>query len=204
MPLNIIKGSADGVWFDLSGRREYKGLHTQLAGEHQAYNAALGIAMAEDLETYGLVITEDAVRRGITGVRWPARFEIFSGKPTLVVDAAHTPESAAACARTFAKVFPGRKAVLLVGISMDKDVAGVCRELMPTALCVVATRANNPRAFTFSGEDLKRFFPSIEAKALPDVVSAKAEALRLAGKDGIILAAGSIFLAADARVILRP
>lgn len=118
MPLNILSEGPDGVRFGVSGRREYSDLHARLPGEHQAANAALAIAMAEDLEAYGLVLTQDAACQGISSTVWPGRFEVFDGlRPVVVVDSAHTPQSAAACARAFSKVFPGCQAVVLLGIS---------------------------------------------------------------------------------------
>lgn len=201
MPLQMREEGPQGVCFSVTGRREYKDLSSSLAGEYQAENAALAIAMAEDLEAYGLELTQDAVRRGISQTVWPGRFEVFQGQPVVVADAAHTPESAAACVRAFVKAFPGRKAVLLLGISRDKDIAGVCQALGPIAKCVVTAKADHPRAFEFSTENLGRFFPSAERVALGDVPAAMKEAARLAGENGIVLAVGSVFLAAEVRKI---
>ena len=199
MPVDIEEVSLSGTRFNISGRRDYHGVFTQLSGEHQAYNAALAIAMAEDLETYGLFITEESVIRGIAETVWPGRFEIFPGNPTLVVDCAHTVESARACAQAFMSLFPGRRAVLLLGMSGDKNIAGVCRELSSVAERVVVVKTHHPRAFEFSVAMLEEFFPNIPSIFLTDTVVAKAEALRLAGQDGIVLAAGSVFLAAEVR-----
>ena len=199
MPVDIEEVSLEGVRFSTSGRRDYHGLFSRLAGEHQAYNAALAVALAEDLEAYGLLITEEAVVQGIARTVWPGRFEILPGNPLLVVDSAHTIPSARACAHTFAALFPGRKAVLILGMSGDKDVAGVCRELAPVTARVIAARTRHPRAFEFTAENLQGFFPDVPFEVCPDTVAAKAAATRVAGKDGIILAAGSVFLAAEVR-----
>jgi dihydrofolate synthase/folylpolyglutamate synthase len=199
MPVDVEREAVDGVTFSMTGRREYEALHTSLPGAHQAYNAALAAAMAEDLEAYGILLTEEAVARGISGTVWPGRFEIFPGSPVLVVDAAHTAESAQACARTFTSVFPGRKAVLLLGMSRDKNIESFCRTLEPIVAAAVAVRLGHPRSFEFLPADMERFFTSVPAVTAADVASGMAEAVRLAGKDGIILAAGSVFLAAEAR-----
>ncbi|MBF0570095.1 MAG: bifunctional folylpolyglutamate synthase/dihydrofolate synthase [Candidatus Omnitrophica bacterium] len=199
MPIEVIEVNRDAVRFNVSGRREYRGLSVRLTGEHQAENAALALAMAEDLEMYGLVLTQEAVHAGLAQARWPGRFEIFNGTPTVVVDSAHTPESAAVCARTFQHVFPGRKAALLLGVGSDKDIAGVCRELGVVAGCVTAARADHPRAHEFTEGELKQLFPSIKTAVFGNVLRAFQETVRLAGTDGIVLAAGSVFLAAEVR-----
>ncbi len=199
MPVTVTRETPDGVYFHLSGRREYGGLKTRLAGHYQAENAALATAMAEDLEAYGLVLTEEAVRRGIAAAIWPGRFEVFDTNPLVVIDSAHTPESAAACVNAFQKIFPGRKALLLFGISSDKNTPGVCAAFWPVIEAVVAVRADHPRAFHFSAQDLEEYFPLMKCSVFDNVISGLAAARRLAGREGVILAAGSVFLAAEVR-----
>ncbi|MBF0594267.1 MAG: bifunctional folylpolyglutamate synthase/dihydrofolate synthase [Candidatus Omnitrophica bacterium] len=199
MPVEILEETTQGVRFNVTGRREYRDLLVPLAGAHQAENAALALAMAEDLEMYGLALTEEAVRAGLTRARWPGRFEIFDSRPLVVVDAAHTVESAAACARTFKRLFPGRQAVLLLGVGMDKDIGGICRELGAVANSVVATQAAHPRALAFSAEMLHKYFPSTGSAVREHAAEAFQLARQQAGNDGIVLAAGSVFLAAEVR-----
>jgi dihydrofolate synthase/folylpolyglutamate synthase len=202
MPLRVTHQGAEGVVFDVEGRRHYPGLCSKILGAHQAVNATTAIAMAEDLEIFGFCLTEEAVREGVAGAVWPARFEIVRRDPTVVLDCAHTPESAAALVETFQAVFPGRKAVLVFGSSDDKNVAGMARALAPIAQSVVLTKADNPRALD---PDIIR--AGADYGAVTVVVRATAslalkEALAQAGQDGIILVAGSIFLAAEVRSLL--
>jgi dihydrofolate synthase / folylpolyglutamate synthase len=200
--IQVQRQSAEGVEFDVVGRRPYKGLRTRLAGAHQAWNAALAIGMAEDLEVFGFMITEESVRQGVLDTRWPVRFEIVPNAPTLVLDAAHTVESAKAVAETFRSVYPGKKAFLVIGMSQDKRYGAFCNEFKEIAGSVIFTRSKHPRSREFHSVDVARLLPSADKVVTKCVPRALEEAFQRAGSDGIVLVTGSIFVCAEARETL--
>jgi dihydrofolate synthase/folylpolyglutamate synthase len=185
LPCRIHQVSAQGVSFDVQGRRPYDGLVSPMTGVHQAQNAALAIAMAEDLEMFGFVITEASVREGVASVRWPARFEHVNLSPTVIVDCAHTIESARALVETFCSAYPQRKAVVVVGMSSDKDHQGFIRTLEPVTQSIVFAKAAHPR--------------SSDLPCAVSVVEALRQAQGLAGDAGLVLVTGSVFVCAEAR-----
>jgi dihydrofolate synthase/folylpolyglutamate synthase len=197
--LKDLRQTGAGVEFLVEGRRKYEDLTTSLAGAHQAANAAMAIALAEDLEIFGYLITEESVRQGVRDTLWPVRFEIIRGFPTMILDAAHTTESAKALAETFRAVYPGRKAVLVIGMSSDKDYGAYCHELKDIAGAVVFTRSKHPRARDFRLLDIAWLFPSAEKVVSKCVPLALEEAFSRAGSEGIVLVTGSIFICAEAR-----
>lgn len=200
--LAVRSVSSQGTVFDFHGRREYRDLCIHLPGEHQAVNAALAVAMAESLEFYGFVLSTQAVKQGLSEVVWPARFEVFSGTPMAILDCAHTGESAHALAQTFMRVFPGRRCVLVFGIGTDKDAAAVVRGLMPVIDRVVLTRAKHARA-TDPVELLSAgLFSSVDVKLSAGVPEALSQAVELAGPDGLVVVSGSVFVCAEARVLI--
>jgi dihydrofolate synthase/folylpolyglutamate synthase len=93
--------------------------------------------------------------------------------------------------------------VLIFATSVDKDVRGMLRCLVPEFDTVIVTRfQNNPRAM--GHEDLQRLIQSTSnhrVHAVADPVSAWQVARRLAGPRGMICATGSIFIAAEIREI---
>ncbi|MEI6438301.1 MAG: folylpolyglutamate synthase/dihydrofolate synthase family protein [Candidatus Omnitrophota bacterium] len=193
----------DGAVFSVEGRRSYRDLSTSLIGRHQAANAAMAIAMAEDLEVFSLALSEEAVARGVKEACWPARFEIVSRDPFVVVDCAHTVESAAALAQTVAEVFPGRRVTLVFGSSTDKDTAGMARALAPVVERVIFTksphsRASDPQQLAGAG-----LFPGLPAMVSANVAEALQEARSQAGRDGLVLVCGSVFVAAEATRVFR-
>ena len=196
---SLCRQDENALAFDVIGRRNYLGLETHLLGEHQAMNAATAIALAEALEVYGFVIAEDTVREGVQSVRWPARFETVKLGPRVILDCAHTVESARVLAQTFRSLYPDRLATLVLGMSRDKDIPAVCRELDRIADKVVLTRADHPRAFDFRTVDTGTVFPAKTVVFTDNVEAALKEACRIAGEDGIVLVCGSVFVCAEAR-----
>jgi dihydrofolate synthase/folylpolyglutamate synthase len=69
-------------------------LQINLLGPHQIENAATAYAALQVLRDRGVSISEGAIQKGFSSVKWPARFEVFHGEPPVIVDAAHTPGAA--------------------------------------------------------------------------------------------------------------
>jgi dihydrofolate synthase/folylpolyglutamate synthase len=199
LAMSVRSQTLDGVVFDVEGRRAYRGLTTKLVGEHQAMNAATAVGMTEDLEMFGFLLTEEAVARGVREAVWPARFEIVRRDPVVILDCAHTKESAEALASTFASVFPGRKAVVVFGVSSDKDSGAVARALELIAEQVILTKANHPRAFDFTRNKTPGIFKTVPSSVTSSVGEAITDALAKAGRNSIIVVTGSLFVAAEAR-----
>jgi dihydrofolate synthase/folylpolyglutamate synthase len=206
VPCLIHSVTPEGVSFDVIGRRCYEDLFSPLTGVHQAENAALAIAMAEALEPSGFLVSAESVRQGILSVQWPARFEHRGAAPAVVLDCAHTAASARALAQTFHFAFPGRKAVLVLGMSADKDPAGFVRELGFITHEIILTQAASPRAMDLSpmAATFAGFLPQGNAgvRSVAGVKAALAAARQAAGADGLVIVTGSVFVCADARACL--
>jgi dihydrofolate synthase/folylpolyglutamate synthase len=145
-------------------------------------------------------VPETAVRAGCAAVRWPGRFQIIPGgedRPTLVLDGAHNPGGAIALAASLRHHFPGRRLALILGVSADKDRAGILKALAPLAARIYLAPADHPRA-TPPGELLAQL-PPVDAEV--ELAGSSAEALTRAldarGID-VVCVAGSLFLVADA------
>lgn len=165
-----------------------------LLGPHQMENAAAAYAALKIVNDAGLPVSAEAIRTGFKQVRWPGRFEVHSGHPTVVYDGAHNRYSARVLALSMKDYFDGQPYVLVFGASEDKDIAGMFAELLPGASALVLTHANHPRATKL--EDLrtlsKGFSDPIVEVSTPE--TALAEAAKLAGEDGIILVTGSLYI----------
>jgi dihydrofolate synthase/folylpolyglutamate synthase len=170
-----------------------------LLGMHQVENAATAYAALRIARDEGVAVSDAAIQAGFASVRWPGRFEILSREPLLIVDSAHNRDSARRLRQTLDDYFPGRPVVLLFGASEDKDVEGMFAELMPRMERVVATQSVHPRAM--EAERLVALAERFDcpAEAVVPVEKALPAAIRLAGQDGknaLVLAAGSLFIAA--------
>jgi dihydrofolate synthase/folylpolyglutamate synthase len=194
---------------DLAGHRvrlrgpgwAYDDVRLALPGLFQPANAVLAVgAVRVFAEASGLPVTEAAVRAGCAEVRWPGRFQVIpgaAGRPTLVLDGAHNPGGATALAASLRHHFAGRRLALVLGVSADKDRAGILKALAPLAARIYLAPADHPRATP--PKELADELPPIEADVV--LAGSSGEALeRALAEPGIdvICVAGSLFLVADA------
>ncbi len=167
---------------------------THLRGDHQAGNAALAIAAAQRL---GLPL--QAILKGLENAHWLGRLDLVPGAPQTLVDAAHNPDGARALAR-FVSGLNLKPVTLIVAGLADKDLEGIAAELRPVAHDVIATRPRfAPRAAT--PDQIAAFYPS--ARVAPTVQNALEIAKEITPKNGLIVIAGTIALAAEALEHLR-
>ncbi len=165
-----------------------------LAGEHQAWNAALAVAA---LYRLGLPLSSDSVGYGLSHVQWPGRFETI--QPGVILDGAHNPPSAGVLAATWKQQHPSRKAALVFSAVEGKDIGGVLEILAPLASRIFLCPVNTPRAI--AATELTKYLP---ADAPPHETFASFEsafAAALAHGDPVLVA-GSLFLVGEARAFL--
>jgi dihydrofolate synthase / folylpolyglutamate synthase len=208
------RSQAFGEPFDyrdiLAGERYHLADATvNMFGAHQVHNAAVAIAMARILDQNGQQIPERAIRDGLASVRCPARVEVASERPTLIVDVAHNLASIEALVQVLDDRFMARRRILVFASSRDKDSVGMLRAVLPRFDHVIFTRyLNNPRAV--EPEELHALSQSIagETANLPPIETAPTperslhRARELAGSDDLICFTGSFFLAAELRPLL--
>jgi dihydrofolate synthase/folylpolyglutamate synthase len=196
--------TGDSQRFTISGiAGEFRDVAIRLLGSYQPVNAALAVSLVVLLaQRNGLRIEERGVREGLYRTVWPGRFEIVSRDPVIVLDGAHNPASAGELRRNLEAYFPGKRIILILGISLDKDIRGICAELIPYSNEVILSRANNPRAA--SPAHIADCARGCGGGARTMHVTADiSRALELARKnntaDSVIVTAGSLFLVAEAR-----
>ena len=73
-----------------------------LLGFHQVENAAIAYTA---LKTSGIEISDEAIQKGFSRVRWPARFEVLRRDPPVVIDSPITETRPSACARLWMSIF---------------------------------------------------------------------------------------------------
>lgn len=168
-----------------------------LLGEHQIGNALTAIAA---LDAAGARLGD--IRRGLAATTWPGRLEMFPGHPSFLIDSAHNPAGARVLARFAGDHLAGRRILLIYGSSRDKAVDEVAGLLFPLASRVIVTRSQIARSV--SPEVLLSIIDHHHAdiRLAPSVAEAIESAKESAQPGDIILIAGSIFLAGEAREIL--
>lgn len=198
--VDVVRSDVRGHRLHLAGPGwRITDLELALAGLYQPENALLAVGAVEAL---ALGIPDDAIRAGCRTVRWPGRFQVIppaAGRPTIVLDGAHNPGGATALAASLAHLFRGARLTLVVGISADKDRAGILKALAPLAAHVILTAASHPRATPPA--ELAAALPPLDAQVTvaPDVPAALRRALGEPGAPApdVVCVAGSLFLVAD-------
>ena len=176
-----------------------------LAGAHQASNAALAVALANDVaSSVGRVLPSDVVRRGLGDTRWPGRLERVAAD--VLLDCAHNAEGAAALA---AALPAASRRALVVSIVQGKDAATMLAALGPHFDLVVATRSPSERSL--APEALAALVPRAgtrmaEVVTDPGLALARAREFVAGAPGGLVVVAGSIFLvgAVRARLLDEP
>ncbi|MBW6471830.1 MAG: bifunctional folylpolyglutamate synthase/dihydrofolate synthase [Anaerolineaceae bacterium] len=194
---------AVNAFIESAGREDWEPtkFHIPLLGFHQVQNAATAFTSLTVLRQNGLKISDDSIRKGFANVIWPGRFEVINRRPLIVIDSAHNRESALRLRNAVDDYFPGIPVVLVFGASEDKDIDGMLVELLPRVKIVITTKSIHPRAI--SPEDLIIKVNQMGVRAIPtqSLEEAFDQALKLAGKENLILVAGSIFVAGGMRDI---
>jgi len=185
------------------GRSDWEPEHYSipLLGFHQVENAATALAAIDIVRNAGYKINKKNVTDGFKKVSWPGRFEIICRDPLVVVDSAHNQDSALKLRLAMDDYLNGKPIILLFGASEDKDVRGMFSHLLPRVRTVIATRSEHPRAMDPDMlVELAQQFGKKAIKTL-SVEQGLDEAMLQAGKDAVIVVAGSIFIAAAVREI---
>lgn len=193
LAVRVRRATLDGQWLDFEGPGwRVDDVRCALLGVFQPGNALLAAAAARALGA-----SDAAIRDGLAGVRWPGRFQLIRAMPPVIVDGAHNPAGARALAASLAAHFPGRRGTLVVGISADKNLAGILGALVPLAERVICTAADHPRA---ASPEALAAVARQAAGDLPvrvETAPSPPEALRLALSEPdtpMVCVAGSLFM----------
>jgi dihydrofolate synthase/folylpolyglutamate synthase len=184
--------------------RNWPAMVLGLLGEHQAANAAVAVACIEQLRQAGLAVSDTAVSTGLSQVRWPARLEVVHRAPMLILDCAHNVASVQALVDTLRVSFPPTRQILIFAVSSDKNAAGMARVLAPQFAHIILTRYRlNPRSVAPEGlAEVFRRVTDVPLSVCASPQDAWETAQRLAGKEDVICAAGSVFLAGELRSLV--
>jgi dihydrofolate synthase/folylpolyglutamate synthase len=186
-------------------KKNYKNIFLPLVGRHQVENCAAAIGSLEVLSETGVIkVDNELIINALAKIRCPARIEVISTNPLIVLDTAHTVASMKILRESIKENFSFNKLVLIIGLSADKDIEGVLKEISCIADNLILTRTGNPREAEPEqmAVTAKRFSQN-NLMVIEDIVEALKEAKRIAKKDDLICITGSFFLAGKVKEILN-
>ncbi|MEM8502029.1 MAG: folylpolyglutamate synthase/dihydrofolate synthase family protein [Cyanobacteria bacterium P01_D01_bin.1] len=115
------------------GRLTYGGIEYSqiLLGEHQQVNSACAIALLQSLRTQGWTLSDAAIAKGMTQVRWPGRLQQVQWRGhNLLIDGAHN-QAAARSLRTYLdSTYPAQPVTWLMGMLQTKAHADIFEVLL--------------------------------------------------------------------------
>ncbi len=171
-----------------------------LAGRHQQENTMVALAALDAIRKNYPALTAECISEGLANVVWPGRLQVLSygqRQPTLLVDCAHNVDSAEKLAWALIHDYEFKDLLLVIGVTVDKDVTGILKVLLPITDRVILTVASHPRAS--DPETLHQLVTELghEAQISHSVWEAVLAAWQKAGPDDLICVTGSIFVVGD-------
>ncbi|MBU3910992.1 MAG: bifunctional folylpolyglutamate synthase/dihydrofolate synthase [Candidatus Omnitrophica bacterium] len=196
---SILKSGEKGMVFNLNGPGySYNDLELNLIGAHQVENASLAVAMVKSLPANRYKIDEQSIRSGLEKISWPGRLYIAQKDPCILLDGAQNVASMKAVLSSIKEIFNYNRLICIFGVSSDKDIKGVSKELDAACDVVILTRSGNARAAhpRYLKENFPHSRPGLECSN--NLEDAMRRALELADKKDLILVTGSLFLVGEA------
>ena len=196
-----ISTSPEGQVFNLkTPATTYNRLETPLFGIHQIINAATAVTAVETLRENNIVIPADAARKGVKNVFWPARLEVISRKPLIILDCAKDAEATEAVKKTIKNDLNDHRVIAVVSISSDKNIEGMIKNIAEITDRFILTK----HSVTYRAAEPEVLINEIMKYGKPyevylDRYEAFKQAADTAGEGDMVLVIGSVYLAGDAR-----
>ena len=191
----------DGQMFTIRhGQDSLEGLWLPLLGAHQQVNATTSVAALSVLREAGAIVSQEAIRQGLRAVYWPGRLEILGRAPLVVADSAHNGDSAQKLMAALRALCDFRRLIMILGASTDHVTPELMGTLLSEAQRAIATRARHPRAADPAWLQAQAAQLGFRLEVTESVPQALELALDGAGPEDLICCAGSMFVAAEARV----
>ena len=172
-------------------------------GHHMLENAALALALAREVGALRR-LDDAAARTALESTVLPGRAEVLRRTPLVIADGAHTGASIEALVGMLDDL---RRCTLVavVSVTRGKDAARMLSTLLRQADSVIATAAEPSRSLP--AEALARDLRGSGTRTPIESMGAPADALQTAvhraGRDGLVCATGSMYMAGAARRIFR-
>ena len=167
-------------------------------GAHQAFNATVVIEGCLALRDKGYSIKDEDIINGIRKTKFPARIEVISENPLIIVDGAHNEDGAKALANLL-EFTNTKELTAVVGMVKDKDNKIVLRTISPYVKNIIFTEP--PIYKALPAQQLAGIAGNLFENVRIEVDAHKAIEKTIANSQRILVT-GSLYLAAEARATL--
>lgn len=169
--------------------------YISLPGEHQISNALNAVtAVKAAFPEIGI----EQIKKGLSSANFPARCEVISNEPLVLLDGSHNPNGTGALAKLLENTGIDN-ATAIVGFMADKDVADAIRLLKGKFKKIVTVKVVS-NARTMTAEDLK----AVCLEICDEVFAADSyeAAIKSVEQEDKVIVFGSLYLAGDIRPLL--
>ena len=192
----MISSDFDGSHFKYRGAD----MHTSLPGAHQTLNAISAIETANALREHsGFAISGSAIAQGVNDAYLPARQEVLSRCPFVLLDGAHNLQGIEALAQIIKSQLSHRHITVVMGMLSDKQYERSIKIMAELCERFIAVPPDHARALDI---DIAAGIASKycdNTKAYSDISRAIEEAIASCPKSGAVIICGSLYLASKAR-----
>lgn len=193
-----IKVCHNGQFNDVLNYKEFS-IKQSFAGIHQSYNTAVVIEAAKILvNTTKLVISKDNITKGIEKTVFPARIEVFSQNPLIILDGGHNIDGVTALAKVLKENNIKNLTAIWASLS-DKHPKQLIEIMSPFISKLYTADIFGSRAISKS--DLADMAKEYISNSQPADSLESAIKTTIDNKENLIVF-GSLYLASDARRII--
>ncbi len=179
----------------------YHDVLVSLHGEHQGLNAACALAAVEAF--FGAPIDPEVVAEGFARVAVPGRLEVVGRRPLCLLDGAHNVAGAQVLSKALGDFAVGGRSVAVVGMLTGRDPSAMLAPIASAGVrTLVACAPASPRAQSPEAVAEAARAAGMEVVVAASVDDALLVARELAGADGLVVVAGSLYVVAEARALL--
>ena len=189
--VSLIKEEVTGDFININGLE----IKLSISGNVQKYNALTAVTA---IKISGLDITDKNIKNGIENAYFPARLELVSTNPKILVDGAHNPDGVKALKAYVETYFD--KPTAIIGMMKDKDIDSVLSQIASLFSRIYTVTVNNPRSITAQklAQKAKKYCDDVTAY---DSVESAVKDAKSSGKDFCVC--GSLYLSGEALKILK-
>lgn len=191
--IRLVREEADGSTIIYAGCT----FKIPLSGKHQIYNFSTAISAINVLKKKGWEISMKNMLEGVANLRMPARVEIVSENPLVIIDGGHNAEGFDALCYTLEKHYKDKNIIAVFGMMKDKNYKYCAEKMAKICDKIYTTTVSNPRSLTAKelAAEIKCFGGKV--KPVEDCGKAYKKALKKADENTLVLVCGSLYLASD-------
>ena len=179
----------------------YHDVLVPLHGEHQGLNAACALAAVEAF--FEAPLDPEVVAEGFARVSVPGRLEVVGRRPLCILDGAHNVAGVRVLSRALQDFAVTGRSVAVVGMLTGRDPFAMLGPVAAAGVrMLVACAPVSPRAQPAEGVAEAARAAGTEVVVAGSVGEAVSVAQGLAGEDGLVVIAGSLYVVAEARAVL--